>query len=139
MRGNCINIKGNITRDAEIRHTNSGRIVASWGIAWNSSRKNANGDFEDVAHFFDVQCWMSGKQAQLVQGDLVKGARCAIVDGHLEQQRWEKDGQNHSRVVVCVDDPINGLLVFPPNGKHAGAESYEPIQDGYEPYSDIPF
>ena len=66
MKGNSVSVKGNVTRDAEVRSTQGGRLVASWGIAWNSSRKTADG-WEDVPHYFDVECWMSDKQARLVQ------------------------------------------------------------------------
>lgn len=111
MRGNTVSLKGNITRDAEIRRTQSGRIVASWGIAWNRSRKNQQGEYEDVPYYFDVECWLTDKQLRLLEPSLVKGARCAIIDGHLEYQTWESNGQKRSKVLVSVDDPVNGLLV----------------------------
>lgn len=111
MKGNTVSIKGNVTRDCEVRRTQSGRAVVSWGIAWNSSRKNQNGEWEDVPHYFDCQCWVTDRQLDMVEPSLVKGARCAIVDGHLEYQSWESQGQKRSRVVITVDDPIGGMLV----------------------------
>ena len=51
------------------------------------------------------------KQAKAEGGQIKKGAKCAIVDGHIEQQRWTKDGQNRSKVVIIVDDPIGGLVL----------------------------
>lgn len=111
MRGNNVNIRGNITRQAEVRRTQSGSNAVSWGIAWNSSRRNDQGGYDDVPHYFDVECWASDKQLAIIEDKLVKGARCAIIDGHLEYQSWEKDGQKRSKVVIRVDDPINGLMV----------------------------
>ena len=110
MRGNSVSLKGNITRDAEIRQTQSGNHVASWGIAWNKPRKVQDG-YEDVPHYFDVECWLTEKQLRVIVEKLVKGAACAIIDGHLEYQSWESNGQKRSKVVVIVDDPINGLLL----------------------------
>ena len=108
-RGNTISIKGNATRDIEIRRTASGMNACSWSIAWNDSRKGANGNWEDVPHFFDVECWASDAQVKFLQG-LRKGARCAIIGGHLEQQRWERNGQKYTKVIIRADDPVSGVL-----------------------------
>lgn len=148
MRGNTISIKGNLTRDAEERHTQSGNIVLSWGIAWNRSRKNQQtGEYEDVPHYFDCQCWVTERQLQMIRGGLVKGARCAIIDGYLEQQRWETENGTRSKVLIVVSDPINGLLVQLPQGSQNAAQNggkqaqnadYEPEQQSvYD--EDIPF
>ena len=111
MRGNSVSIKGNCTRDMEVRRTQSGSNACSWGIAWNSRRKNhQTGEYEDVPHYFDVECWASDGQLKFLE-DVKKGARCAIVDGHLEYQEWQKDGQKRSKAVIRVDDPVSGLLV----------------------------
>lgn len=110
MRGNTVSIKGNVTRDMEVRRTKSGSNACSWGIAWNSRRRNQEGEYEDVPNFFDVECWASDKQLAFLQG-VKKGARCAIVDAHLEFQQWERDGQKRSKVLIRVDDPVGGLLV----------------------------
>lgn len=135
MRGNSVNINGRITRDAEIRRTQSGTNAVSWGIAWNSSKKNDQGGWDNVPHYFDVECWASDKQLAVIQPSIVKGARCAIVDGHLEYQSWEKEGQKRSKVVVRVDDPINGLLV-----SSGGVQQAEPEQQDSGFYDeDIPF
>lgn len=130
MKGNTVSIKGNITRDAEVRHTNSGRIVASWGIAWTKTRKTESG-FEDVPFYFEVQAWLTDKQLRALEPMLVKGAKCAIIDGHLEYQAWEANGQKRSKVLIQVDDPISGLLVSPPATEQPKRE--EPL------YEDIPF
>lgn len=113
MRGNTVSIKGNITQDAEVRQTQSGRLVASWGLAWNQPKKNQQGGYDDVPHYFDVSCWLSDRQAGYVVPLLVKGAPCAVVGGHLVFEQWEKDGQKRSKVSVMCDDPINGLVVGP--------------------------
>lgn len=137
MKGNTVSIKGNVTRDAEIRSTSGGSTVITWGIAWNRSRKNQNtGEYEEVPNYFDCQCWVTDKQRSVIEGQIVKGARCAIIDGHLEYQSWEKDGQKRSKVVIQVDDPIGGMLVQ--SGHPSAAPQPSAPDDGYED-SDIPF
>lgn len=130
MRGNTVSLKGNVTRDAEVRRTQSGNTAVSFGIAWNQSRKNQQGGYEDVPHYFDVQMWVTDAQLRYVQPLLVKGARCAIVDGHLEFQSWqENQGNKRSKVVVRVDDPINGLMLqMPSNAQPQGQPTNYPPQ-----------
>lgn len=126
MKGNNVNIKGNITRDAEVKRTQSGNNVLRFGIAWNQSRK-IDGEYQDVPHYFDVTCFPTDKQLRLIEHDIVKGARCAIVDGHLDYRSWESNGQKRSAVQIIVDDPIGGLLVFKPgNSGPVGSSTIAP-------------
>lgn len=122
MRGNTVSIKGNVTRDAEVRRTQSGNISVSFGLAWNQSRKNQQGGYDDVPHYFDVQMWATDRQLLYLQPRIVKGARCAVVDGHLEYQSWQDNqGNKRSKVVVRVDDPIDGLMLqMPSNAQNQG-------------------
>lgn len=55
---NQCNFIGNATRDAELRYTASGFAMANFSIAVNDRRKNAQGQYEDVAEF--VNCTMLG-------------------------------------------------------------------------------
>ena len=143
MRGNSISIKGNITGAAEARAVSGGeRIVASFGLAWNERKRDGH-EWKDVPSYFDVKVWMSDRQAQGVVPQLVKGAQCAIIDGHIVQERWEaKDGSARSKVVVMVDDPYGGLMVSPRAGQRnpipqAPAAKQEPRGGVYG--QDIPF
>lgn len=133
MKGNTISIRGNLTRDAESRVTQSGSYAVSWGIAWNRSRKNQDGTYSDESHFFDVECWMTEAQHRIVSTKLVKGADCAVLDGHLEFQQWQaKDGSNRSRVVVRCDDPVQGLLIVP-RGASQAANNEQSVSYSPEP------
>jgi single-strand DNA-binding protein len=68
----------------------------------NRKRKdNATGTWVEVASFFDVKAF--GSQADNVAKYLQKGSQVAVA-GTLEQQRWEKDGQKRSKVVIIADN-----------------------------------
>ncbi|NGM18323.1 single-stranded DNA-binding protein [Eggerthellaceae bacterium zg-893] len=123
MRGNSVSIKGNLTRNAEWRDVNGGkRTCASFGLAWNARRPCGNGEYETIAHFFEVDCWMSDRQAKWLRGELVKGATCSIIDGSLAYDVWTaKDGGRRSRVGIVVADPIGGMHVSPPRAMAAPA------------------
>ena len=99
---NSVTIGGNLTRDAELRYTPSGTAVLSFGVAVNESRKNQQtGEWDDYPNFID--CVMFGKRAESVSDYLRKGVFVAIM-GKLHQSRWEKDGQNRSKIEVMADN-----------------------------------
>lgn len=102
MSINRVTISGNLTRDPEVRTTQSGMPVMSLGIAVNDRRKNPQtGEWEDYPNFID--CTMFGTRAQSVSRFLSKGTKVAI-DGKLRWSQWEKDGQKRSKLEVIVDD-----------------------------------
>lgn len=139
MKGNMVAITGNVTRDADVRRTQGGGIVVSWGVCWNSSRKNQQGGYDDVPNYFDVQAWVTDGQLNVIEGQLVKGARCSITEGHLVYQSWEKYGQKRSKVLVQVDDPIGGMTVRPPRGQRDSAPEPEIDASSSVYDDDIPF
>lgn len=124
MKGNNVSITGNLTRDCEVRQTQSGSIVLSWGLCWNSSRKNQQGGYDDIPHYFDVQAWVTDAQCRIIQQQLVKGARCSITEAHLIFQQWQdQQGNNRSKVLVQVDDVIQGMTVRQPQNSQAASQA----------------
>ncbi len=95
-------ISGNLTRDPELRQTQSGMAVMSMGVAVNDRRKNQQtGEWEDRPNFID--CTMMGSRAQSIAPYLSKGTKVAI-EGKLRWSQWEKDGQKRSKIEVVVDE-----------------------------------
>jgi len=96
---NSISLVGRLTKDAELKFTNSGTAVAELGIAVNESVKRGDA-WEDEASFFNCQLW--GKRAESLAQYLIKGTRIAI-EGRLKQSRWkDKEGQNRSSVGIKI-------------------------------------
>ena len=52
---NNVSVTGNVTRDPELRFTQGGMAVASFGLAWNKRKQ----DGEEEVSFFDVTCFRS--------------------------------------------------------------------------------
>ena len=131
MRGNTVSIAGNATRDMEFKQATSGNWVAEFGVAWNSRRRDAQGSWQDVPHFFDVKCWLTDGQKGALP-PVVKGQKVAVVDGHLAYESWEAgDGSKRSKVVVMVDDPIGGLVVGVPRRKAQGGYGQQAAPQPY--------
>ena len=97
---NRVGIIGRLTRDAEL--VNVGQTVkADLSIAVNRSRKQADGSWTDEVSFFDFTLW--GKTAEGLKPYLTKGKQIAV-EGHLKQDRWEKDGQKFSKVSIVAEN-----------------------------------
>lgn len=102
MSINRVNISGNLTREPEIRRTQSGMAILSFGVAVNDRRKNPqSGEWEDYANFVD--CTMFGNRAESLSNILTKGMKVAI-DGKLRWSQWEREGQKRSKLEVIVDE-----------------------------------
>ena len=102
MSINRVCVTGNLTRDPELRATQSGSQVLSFGIAVNDRRKNQQtGEWEDYPNFVD--CTMFGTRAEAVSRFLAKGSKVAI-EGKLRYSSWERDGARRSKLEVIVDE-----------------------------------
>ena len=80
MSINRVMISGNLTRDAEIRSTQSGMAILGF-----------------------VDCTMFGTRGEKLQPYLTKGTKVAI-EGKLRYSSWERDGQRRSKLEVIVDE-----------------------------------
>lgn len=102
MSINRVCISGNLTREPELRFTQSGMPVLSMNVAVNDRRKNPqNGQWEDYPNFID--CAMFGTRAQGVSNYLSKGTKVSI-EGKLRMNQWEQDGQKRTKIQVVIDE-----------------------------------
>lgn len=98
---NKVQVLGTMTRNCEIRYTQGGTAVASFGVAWNDRRKDQNGQIVEKAHFFDVTAW--GKTAENINTYFRKGSRI-LIDGRLDFSSWTtQQGEKRSKVGIVVE------------------------------------
>ena len=136
MSINQVSITGNLTREPEIRSTQSGTAVLSFGIAVNDRRKNQQtGQWEEVPNFFE--CVTFGNRATALWDILTKGMKVAI-SGKLHYSSWEKDGQKHSKVDIIANE-----VELMQNRRPQQEQPQQDYQSGYQKqqtmYDDIPF
>jgi single-strand DNA-binding protein len=100
---NNVSVVGNVTRDPELRFTQGGMAVASFGVAWNRRKQ----DGEEEVSFFDVTCFR--QLAENVAESITKGTR-VVVAGTLNQSNWEtQDGDRRSKVEILADEVAPSL------------------------------
>ena len=97
---NQVILIGRLTRDVELKYTNSGFAIANLSLAVNR-RVKRDDTWQDEGNFFN--CVLIGKRAEALAQYLVKGKQIGI-QGELRQNRWEQDGQPRSRVEIFIND-----------------------------------
>ena len=88
---NHITIMGRLTRDPELRRTQSGTAVCTFTVAVDRDFQSRDAQ-EKTADFIDCVAWRS--TAEFVCKYFTKG-RMIVVDGSLQSRKWtDKNGQN---------------------------------------------
>jgi single-strand DNA-binding protein len=93
---NRVILVGNLTRDPELRYLPSGMAVSDIGLAVNDRFKR-NDQWVEEPVFVDVTLW--GRTAEVANEYLSKGSS-VLIEGRLKLDRWEKEGQKHSKLKV---------------------------------------
>lgn len=121
--------KGRLTRDPQVRYTQSGKAVAVFTLAVDHHRKK--GAKESDADFIPCVAWE--KTAEILGNNVTKGQEI-VVEGRMQSRTYEKDGVKHY-VVECV------LSSFDFCGKKSDnpGQQAAPLGGEYIPASEIPF
>jgi len=114
MLNQCV-LTGNLGADPEVFYSSEGNPVASFNLAFQSSKKKT--------------CWIKvvafQKLADICGQYLHKGARIAVI-GTLDQNKWQgEDGQNRSTFQVIA----NSLEFIKTDGRgfKEGAQSEDEV------------
>lgn len=96
---NKIILMGRLTRDPELRRTQSGTAVTSFSIACDRDYKSQSDEKE--TDFIDVVAWRN--TAEFVSKYFAKG-RMAVVEGRLQIRDWtDKDGNRRRSAEVIAE------------------------------------
>ena len=101
MSLNRVVIMGRLTRDPELRRTQTGTAVTSFSLAVDRDFKSRESG-EKATDFIDVVAWR--QTAEFVCQYFAKG-RMAVVEGRLQIRDWkDKDGNNRRSAEVVADN-----------------------------------
>ena len=122
---NKVLLIGNLTRDPEMRYTNSGTPVVTFGMATNKSWKDSSGETKELAEFHNLVAW--NKMAEICQQLLAKGMK-VYIEGSLNTRSWEgDDGVTRYKTEIRVDE----MILLDSKGKE-GAGIEEDMQGDQE-------
>ncbi|HFC76891.1 MAG TPA: single-stranded DNA-binding protein [Candidatus Moranbacteria bacterium] len=102
MNVNKAIIIGRLTRDPELRSTQSGKQVASISVATSFTYKDKSGQKQEKTEFHNVISW--GRQAEVIAQYFTKGQEI-YVEGRLETRSWEdkETGKKMYRTEIVMD------------------------------------
>jgi single-strand DNA-binding protein len=134
---NKIILIGNLTRDPQLSYLPSQTAVVEFGLAVNRRWKDKDGQQREDVCFIDCRCY--GKSAETLNQWMKKG-RALLVEGRLEYQQWEKDGQKRSKHIVQVESFQFMGDKQDDNGHREASAKATYVQDAAGPDDDaIPF
>ena len=124
---NNVTLVGRLTKDPNVRQTQSNMTVAQFTLAVDRNFTNAQGERE--ADFLNIVVFR--KQAEQVGKYLAKGRLCGV-EGRIQSRKYEKDGQT-----VFVTEIVADSVQFLDSGnkqKQQQNNNYQPQQNnGYRP------
>ena len=102
---NNVSLMGRLTRDTDLRMTNSNLAVGRFNVAVDrklskEKRMEAESNNQPTADF--ISCIAFGKTAENIATYFKKGQRIAV-SGHIQTGSYEKDGQRIYTTDVIVD------------------------------------
>ena len=94
MAFNLVILTGRLAREPELKYGASGSAYCKFTLAVNRMKKDDPADF--------ILCSAFGKTAELIAQYVKKGNQLGI-QGRLQQDTYEKDGEKISKTGVTVD------------------------------------
>lgn len=139
---NKIIVMGRLTRDPELKNTQSGIACASFSIACDRDFKNKDGEKE--CDFFNIQAWR--QTAEFICKYFSKG-RMIVIDGRLQARKYQdRDGNNRTATEIVADHAYFGDSKSESSGGYSDAptsvqEDTKPgeFQDISDDDGDLPF
>lgn len=107
---NKVMLIGNLTRDPIIRESSSGVVVATFGIATNSSWKDGEGEVQERSEFHNVVAF--NKLAEICAQVLAKGM-LVYVEGELRTRvKDSQDEDGNTRTFRKTEVKINDMVLL---------------------------
>jgi single-strand DNA-binding protein len=99
---NRVTLLGNLTRDPELKYTQSGTPIVNITLALNRKWKDQSGEPKEEVSFIDCTAW--SRTAEVI-GQYTKKGHPLLVEGRLKQDVWEdkQTGQKRSKVGVVIE------------------------------------
>jgi len=95
---NKVILIGNLGKDPEVRHLESGTVVANFPIATTESYKDKSGTRQEMTEWHNIVLWRG--LAEIAEKYLKKGNQ-VYIEGRLQSRSWE-DKEGNTRYITEV-------------------------------------
>lgn len=128
---NKVILIGNITKDIELRQSNSGKFVVEFSVAINNGKDQQGNELP--ADFINCTAW--NKTAEVLSKYATKGTKVGI-EGTMKTQTWtDQQGNNRYKTYVLVD---RVELLSRPQQQQNPAQVANQVTNQYEPQYNQP-
>lgn len=128
---NKVILIGNITKDIELRQSNSGKFVVEFSVAINNGKDQQGNELP--ADFINCTAW--NKTAEVLSKYATKGTKVGI-EGAMKTQTWtDQQGNNRYKTYVLVD---RVELLSRPQQQQNPAQVANQVTNQYEPQYNQP-
>ena len=132
---NHIVLMGRLTRDPELRYTQSQMPVASFSLACERDFGGRDGG-EKQTDFIDIVAWRS--TAEFVSKYFTKG-RMAVVSGRLQIRDWtDREGNKRRSAEVVADNVYFGDSNRSRDDSNSGSSYRSNSANSYQSYDSAP-
>lgn len=128
---NTVQILGNLTRDPEVRYTQSGKAVATFNVAASNTFTSSDGEMKEQTAFINCVAW--GKLGEAV-GNYRKG-NCLFVEGRIQTRSYE-DSNGQKKYVTEVVAGFVGLSALNDTPTESNFDNFA---DNNENNENVPF
>ncbi len=102
MNLNKVQLIGRLTRDPEVRTTQSGQTVTTIALATNRNWTDKSGQKQEQSEYHNIVIW--GKLAEIAGQYLVKGQE-AYFEGRLQTRKYQaKDGSDRWTTEIVAEN-----------------------------------
>lgn len=119
---NKVILLGNVTRDPELKATQNGQSVATFGLATNRVWRDQSGEKQSLPEYHNLVAW--GGLAEFCSTNVRKG-KPLYIEGYLKTRSW--DGPEGSKI-FRTEIVIENLVLL---GQRDGTEGHMDMQHGH--------
>lgn len=116
---------GNLGKDPELRHTASGKAVATFPVATNRSWTGADGTPNEETEWHNIVAW--DRLAEICQQYLQKG-RKVYIEGRIQTRSWDDKASGQKRYMTEI--VANQMIILDSSG---GGREGGPRESGARP------
>ena len=136
---NKVILIGRLGKDPEVRHNDSGTIVANFPIATSETYKDAKGEKKETTDWHNIVMW--NQIAEIAEKYLKKGS-LVYLEGKLKTRSWEKDGvTRYMTEVICNNMQMLGTKDGESNQQSSTPKTFlgKDSPSGEKEIDDLPF
>jgi len=98
---NKVILIGNLGKDPEVRHLESGSVVAKFSVATNENYRDKSGEWQTITEWHNIVVWRG--LAEKAERSLKKGMQ-VYIEGKLSTRKWQdKDGNDRYTTDVVAN------------------------------------